>query len=196
MNHVVGQAGIELLSHSRWSAGIGDPRPIGWITVAAYAFTLLLCSIAAKREIDVARRFWYVVAVLMLALGINKQLDLQTWVTEFGRDMAMQYGWYGYRRLVQMVFIAFLFVLGLLGILSIVRWSRLADRHAVRAAFGVLLLLVFVLMRATSFHHIDRWFGLEIAESVTFNATLELTGICVVVWAACGRLWDVGPKRR
>lgn len=181
----------------RWHPGIGDPTLIGWVTVVAYGFAFLFCAAVVRREpIGVGHRFWYIVSILMLCLGINKQLDLQTWFTEFGRDTAMSQGWYAYRRVAQIVFIAGLLLLSLSCAVGMLRWARLADRYAVRAAVGVALLLAFVLMRATSFHHIDAVLGLEVAESVTFNAALELSGVCLVGWAACGRLWDVGPKRR
>lgn len=181
----------------RWHIGIGDPSLIGWVTVAFYAAVFVFCLAVIQREQpNVARKFWFCISLLVFGLGINKQLDLQTWLTEFGRDMAMLHGWYSYRRMVQFGFIAGLMVLGLLCALGMARWARLADQYAVRAAIGLAILLVFVLMRATSFHHLDRLLGIELATNVTFNAAFELVGVCVIGWAACGRLWDVGPKRR
>jgi len=41
-----------------------------------------------------------------LALGINKQLDLQTALTEAGRVLARYQGWYEQRQFVQLVVIA------------------------------------------------------------------------------------------
>ncbi len=184
-------------SDGRWHLGMGDPTLVGGVTVVVYAFAFFFCFAVVRREqMHAARQFWLIVSLLVFSLGVNKQLDLQTWFTEFGRDTAMSQGWYAYRRVAQTVFIAGLLLLSLFCAMGMVRLARLADRYAVRAALGGALLLAFVLLRATSFHHIDVVLGLEVAESVTFNAMLELSGVCLVGWAACGRLWDVGSKRR
>jgi hypothetical protein len=42
----------------------------------------------------------------LFALGINKQLDLQTALTELGRVLALSQGWYEQRQVVQFWFIA------------------------------------------------------------------------------------------
>src|SRR5262249_9076970 len=49
---------------------------------------------------------WRTISVLFLALGINKQLDLQTALTEAGRVLARYQGWYEQRQFVQLVVIA------------------------------------------------------------------------------------------
>ncbi len=181
----------------RWRIGIGDPTFIGWSTAFCYLVVFLFILVVIKREKkDTSRRLWLLLALLMLGLGVNKQLDLQTWLTEFGRDMALQYGWYRDRRVLQIGFVLGLASLCLLSAWGLTRWARFADRYAVRAAWGVALLLVFILMRATSFHHLDVVLGHQLADNVSLNAALELSGVCLVGWAACARLWDVSPKRR
>lgn len=50
-------------------------------------------------------RFWTVTAVAMVVLGVNKQLDLQTWLIEHARRAAFAEGWYDDRRRVQAVFV-------------------------------------------------------------------------------------------
>ena len=49
---------------------------------------------------------------LVCALGVNKQLDLQTLFTQLARDLAMAQGWYEERRRYQ---VAFIIAIGLLG---------------------------------------------------------------------------------
>jgi hypothetical protein len=60
----------------RWEIGIGDPTPLGWITVAAYAAAAVLAwrNAGAARRTAVPHSFWIALTALMLALGINKQL--------------------------------------------------------------------------------------------------------------------------
>ena len=47
-----------------------------------------------------------VLTILLLFLGINKQLDLQTLLNDMGRRMAKANGWYSIRRFYQVIFIA------------------------------------------------------------------------------------------
>lgn len=179
----------------RWHPGIGDPTPIGWITVAAYGGAALLCILCQhKSPQGTQRRFWWLMALVMALLGINKQLDLQTWFTEVGRDMAREQGWYARRRLVQMVFIAWLLLAALTARGWLAKWLVNLDQHAQRAGWGLLLLMVFVLVRAASFHHIDQLLGMSL-QGMRFNAMLELSGIALIAIAAYGRLNMPESKR-
>ena len=82
----------------RWHPGIGDPTFLGWFTAFSYLAAAWLCRRAGRRvrgKHPDARRMrlaWSLMALLMLALGINKQLDLQSWLTYVGKDMAIQQG--------------------------------------------------------------------------------------------------------
>ena len=179
----------------RWHPGIGDPTPIGWITVAAYGSAALLCFWCQRKSPrGDHRHFWWLMALVMVLLGINKQLDLQTWFTEVGRDMAREQGWYARRQWVQMVFITGL----LLAALAVRGWlvKRLVnlDPYARRAGIGLLLLMVFVIVRAASFHHIDALLGMAL-QGMRFNAVLELSGIGVIIFAAYGRLMALGRTK-
>ena len=84
-----------------WHFGIGDPTPIGWFTVFAYLAATIACARvwAVDRQADRIRQpaspvFWMVLTILLLFLGINKQLDLQTLLNDVGRRMAKADGWY------------------------------------------------------------------------------------------------------
>ncbi len=168
----------------RWSPGIGDPTLVGWFTVFAYFATSwavwrLAKRLRAAQSRSYEWRFWQFCAVLLLGLGINKQLDLQSALTELGRVLAKAQGWYEVRRFVQLAFIVFsVAVAGLLWLIL-----SLTLRHAPRATrvalFGLALIGAFVLVRASSFHHVDEmlnagWLGFEL------NWLLELGGILTV----------------
>lgn len=176
----------------RWSPGIGDPTPLGWFTVAAYLVAALLCLRARRlaREERVAgaqhssQTFWSVGAVGLFGLGVNKQLDLQSALTELGRVLAKEQGWYDDRRTVQLAFIAVVLAAALIGLGWLVRVSRKDARRLRLAIVGAAGLAAFVAIRASSFHHVDillreQLFGLR------WNGWLELGGIaCVAVAAA------------
>ena len=65
------------------------------------------------RGSDLLPTFWFALCGVMVFLGFNKQLDLQTCFTQVGRDMAHSEGWYESRRTVQLIFIVILVLLGL-----------------------------------------------------------------------------------
>lgn len=176
------------LPDGRWSPGIGDLSAIGWATVAAYFATALLCAWCARRESVSARRaFWLSVTAVMALLGVNKQLDLQSWLTQTGRDLAHAQGWYVYRQAVQTGFIVALTVGGL----SLLLWLQRATRNLggeIRWAFlGLVLVMLFVLVRAASFHDVDRLLYFKLG-GLRINWIMELGAIGCVGAAAVVRL--------
>jgi hypothetical protein len=103
-----------------WSPGIGDPSPVGWLTVVLYLLAAWICLLCARRSRAASphappgrweRRLWAAFAVVLLALGLNKQLDLQTAFTEVMRGLAREEGWYEARHQYQFAFIGALVVL-------------------------------------------------------------------------------------
>jgi len=174
-----------------WRPGIGDPTFMGWFTVVAYFVAMALAACAAvsspqqqagRRELG-ARTFWWLMTGLLLFLGINKQLDLQTWLTLTGRTMAKSEGWYAQRRVFQSYFIAAIGVGGLT-ITTVLLYSvrnRLKDFGL--AMVGIIFLGCFVLVRAASFHHVDRLLLSEIG-GLRMNWILEIGGIFWVGLAA------------
>jgi hypothetical protein len=182
-------------SDGRWVAGIGDPSALGWVTVAVYLATALLAArnAAAARRSSVPTGFWIALAALMVLLGLNKQLDLQSWFGQTGRDLAIAQGWYHARRQVQ---VAFLIVLAA-SVLLLLLWARRAWAGLwgdYRWAFlGVTLLMVFIVIRAASFHHSDELIGIDLGGTQAGRA-LELVGI-VVIAAACLH-WHAMHRRR
>jgi hypothetical protein len=181
-------------AEGRWVAGIGDPSPMGWITMAAYAAAAAL----AARNVFAARRsaapvgFWLALAVMMLLLGINKQLDLQTWFGQTGRDVALSQGWYEQRRTVQAGFIALLGV-GAMTLVAAARRYWAARWSDYRWVFlGVLLLVVFIVIRAASFHHIDELIHFDLGKT-SLGRALEVVGV-IIIGVACLQ-WHAALRR-
>ena len=114
------------LTQFNWSPGIGDPTVGGWITVVLYFLAAVSCwVIARKLDHDTQeRRIWWSISILFLALGINKQLDLQTALTEAGRVLANFQGWYAKRRLVQLGFIVLVAIFCMIATITLLIWAR------------------------------------------------------------------------
>ena len=181
-----------------WHPGIGDPTFLGWFTVAAYAATALLClrgfrlasapvpptrkGILAAR---MRRRFWLVTAVILVALGINKQLDLQSLVLNLGRTLAKSEGWYESRRAVQYAFIVGVAVAGTAAVAALLWLFRRGGAWVRLAQFGLVTLCTFVIVRAASFHHVDMMLGKDIG-FFRLNHVLELGGIALIAVGALG----------
>ena len=103
---------MDFISELQWRPTIGDPTFMGWFTVAAYAVGGGLAAWTGGRKVDGdgksqrrSRRVWLAVAVLMMCLCINKQLDLQSLFTDLGRVIAHHQGWYEQRRGFQKWFV-------------------------------------------------------------------------------------------
>ncbi len=186
----------------RWRPGIGDPTVMGWVTVAAYFLAAFGSYRAAWLEPmpDGTRRpgsrpskFWLVLATVLVALGINKQLDLQSLATQIGRDVVRTRGLYSERRELQVGFIVAV-VIVCSGTLATFLWSaRRSLRHRWLALVGMLFILGFVVIRAASFHHVDAFLAARLG-GVRWNWILELGGI-IVIGLAAARMYLSRPTR-
>lgn len=214
----------------QWSVGIGDPTVMGWLTVVAYFAAAWLClrafmvekagpprpyrqAIGALWRVvrkhwpappAPARRagLWLVLAFLLAALGVNKQLDLQSLLTEIGRVTAIESGWYENRRAVQVGFIGATLVTAAACLVALGWLVRGHVRDFRLALGGMVVLLGFVIVRATSFHDMDSLIRSDVG-GLELNWVLELGGIVIVAVAAGQRLrrggaplwrgWGDGP---
>ena len=200
-----------------WRLGFGDPTVIGWVIAVCYLAAAVLCVWAlfvARMGARLARRwrgperrrrdrtkayqasflFWGLLCVLFLFLGVNKQVDLQTWLTEWGRDLATSQGWYEQRAQVQTVFVVVIVGGGLLTMTILLRMTRdLLPRH-VPAFVGMILLGCFVASRALSFHELNDVLDWAPA-GIKFRWMLEMAGIAIVGLCAAMNCWwyRLGP---
>lgn len=183
---------------ARWHLRVGDPDAISWFIVFAYAVAFVL-ALRAYRSAKAAERLlsmphpdesrsqrsmkqlWLLITVTVCALGINKQLELQTLAIQTVRDRAYAHGWYGRRREYQVAFILAVILVGVIGTTLAVVWLRGVFRRVWLAIAGISMLVVFVIVRAASFHYVDKVLALG---SVRINHLLELSGIGMIAVAA------------
>ena len=164
-----------------WSPGIGDPTVFGWAVVVGYFVAFLFCLRAGQVYILRYGRLglWHVLAAAMFLLGVNKQLDLQTLFTDAGRSYARDLGIYDQRRWYQAVFIMLLAVSAAVAAIF-VSVSAVKSAWQLRVATaGLILLFGFVVIRAASFHYVDRMLGWDLG-GVLLNHALEILGIALV----------------
>ena len=92
---------LSVIVNGHWRPGIGDPTFIGWLITAEYLVTSVFCGICAMRTGRISpidrsrfhRLFWWGLAVIMLIMGTNKQLDLQCLFIAVIKKMALAQGW-------------------------------------------------------------------------------------------------------
>jgi hypothetical protein len=168
-----------------WHPKIGDPSFMGWFTVGSYFGCAILSFIVALASQKGDRRsffFWGMISIFMIVLGINKQLELQSLLTEVGRQIAKAQGWMDQRRIVQFWFIVAFGTTTMTAFLLIAIIMRNLFRQHILVFTGLFVLLTFVITRAASFQHFDEMLGMRFF-GAKMNWLLELTGIFSIVIA-------------
>lgn len=179
-----------------WEALVGDPTPLGWIVFFAYLWAGWLCWRAYRAAgAPPARRqewFWALLALLMLVLGLNKQLDLQTALIHAGRAVVRSRT--GLSRGEASVYAAFALALaGAAGLYLLVRLSWPPAAHHALALAGAACLVCFVLMRVSDFQHVPIFLG---ARALQWSWLVELAAIGLVGGGAVARVRRAAPPAR
>lgn len=184
----------EFLSQIYWRPRIGDASFMGWLTVAAYGLTAVLCLVAALKGGAGAsgdesggarsqRRLWLGISAVMAFLCLNKQLDLQSLLTNIGRIVANRGGWYDGRRTIQFWFVVAVGLASVAAFVFLVRKTRSIFRGRAWLLLGLSMLLLFVVMRAASFHHVGEFLEKRVL-GLKMNWLLELGSIALVAVSA------------
>jgi len=193
---------LQDLSMSGWHFGIGDPTLLGWLTVAAYLLAAALCVICAWR-VDLIfrdsytnqhRLIWGGLALLMLGLGINKQLDLQTLFSSFIRTTAARGGWYEYGQRLQVVFVIGLVAVSLGMVIGIGYWMRHVWRRYWLLLLGTLALARYIIVRVASFYEVPLPRLSRLTGGFQINWLLEIIGALLVAAAAALNLRARQPE--
>ncbi len=172
---------------AQWHPKIGDPSFVGWFITGGYAVLVLVIvlllvklkspAVGAPRALF---RFWILALVFYALLGLNKQMDLQTYITATGRCMSRAEGWYKQRREFQML-LAFAALAGGSVLMLVVLYGfRSVLRRCFLAILGAGLSSVYVALRLISMHHVDTILRMHVF-AVKVHALLEIAGIVLVL---------------
>ena len=114
-------------------------------------------------------------------------------LTLHGREILRDAGLHDIRRPIQVAFILGVAATAAgsvaLGLWRARRWSWPCRF----ATLGLGLQAAFVVIRATSFHHVDTLLGLRLGD-LKFNLLLESIGLVVILWAALA-CWAKGRAK-
>ena len=160
----------------------GDHSFYGWATVFLYFLACLCTSYQAKLAKTNQENgfFWLGLTLLLIFLGLNKQLDLQTNFTEWLRETAKLHGWYEQRRNPQLVFVTLMGLAVPLLLISLRAFLYNSWQRYKLTWIGIVLLVVFVLVRVASFHHVDTFFYKTIG-SLRYYQALEMVAISLII---------------
>lgn len=175
---------LNMMERITWRPGIGDPSLMGWVTVFSYFLTALFCFFVMRASPKKCR-FWRVLTVLLLFLGINKQLDLQSLITNIGKIVVNDLGLYHLRFYIQLSFIFLVLFVALMIMRFFWGYLRSFSFKLFPAFIGVVFLCSFIIVRALSFHYFDfliaeTWMGFRV------NVILELGSL---IWIACSAVF-------
>ena len=200
---------MRMIAYIEWHLGFGDNNVMGWAITVAYFIAAILCLVvggaARKRgrvlqggrindeggsgKRDRSYIFWYIVAGLLVVMGVNKQLELQVLLTQWGREIAKAQGWYDGRRVAQGRFLRVLAAAGGAALVYLGWVIRRGFWRQVGALVGVVALACFVVIRAASIEHVDQWLGSGVAGGVQVHVALESGGIVIIAVTALCNLW-------
>lgn len=167
----------------RWRLGIGDPTIEGWLICTLYFIGFILSfkkSINVKVNSTVSHKTWTFISLTLLFLSLNKQLDLQTLISDTGRAIAINLELMEQRHIFKRVFIL---VVALCGIIFLIKYKENVvsfNKNYHLAFVGMTTLITFVFLRAISFHIFSDTFN-NMLENIYFFKALELTSILILL---------------
>jgi hypothetical protein len=168
-----------------WRFGADDPTILGWVTTASYFLAAFLCVRAAFivrnnfGAFGLATQPWWLLAGILIALGTNKELDLQTLLIDIARGLATTEGWYNHRRIVQEAFVMVVVIAGALVAWRFVRrYRHFISKHPATMA-GLALVLLYCLLRVADIDHLEGFGSNQFTSE--FLWPLEMSGLILLL---------------
>ena len=189
------------------SSLVGDHSLGGWAIFFVYLVAAWLSGRNARDSADLAeaggrrvaqarsrRRFWFVLALLLLLLGVTRQFDLQTLAANLMRGLLDADGVYDERSGLQIGLIVAIGAFGTAGLLIALVSLRKAEPSVLVALLGAGLLVLFTVIRAVSLHAIDQALGHGVGlPFLKVNSLVELGLLSLI--AVAGFLFDRNLRR-
>ena len=167
---------LQFCAELSWHPGLRNYDLYGVTLTALYA---VATGFAATRARQRGGWFWTLAAAYLLLLTLNKQLDLQTFLTQTGRCVARYQGWYGERRIAQAdvaYVIAGLMAAAFAATVTLIRVNRLM-------VTGLALITAFLALRILSFHNTDILLQLPLYGYPLYQF-IEMSSVLLLIYAA------------
>lgn len=164
----------------------GDPTIGGWLVASAY---VLAGVYVARRRCGAngdRRRALTVLALVLVALGLNKQLDLHEAAFVAAREGVRALGWDAHKRLLQLAGVGLVLAVGVVGAVLLARFARRVRPWPRSFALAAVVFVGFGALRVAAFVGLLR--GYAWLESFVLVG-VELVVIALVVRGV--REWTV-----
>lgn len=174
----------------------GHLTGLGWTMFALYLVAALLSFRAAATLVRSpqsavssmpacsTRCVWIWFGIVLAALGVNKPLNLQTWLIELGRQIANKEHLMAHRNeLFALFFAGFTLAIIALLVTIVFRWRELIVRFARQSPLalgGFGLICAYIVIRAADIDHVDETMGFDL-ERIPFLWLLEAGGLLLII---------------
>ena len=164
---------------------VGYTITAGYLLSSLLLFYSLFCrancceSMGSKRS----TLLWSASATLALLLGINKQLDVQTYLTQWGRELSRNWGIYSGRRNAQLLASILIISLVVAAAVYAIVFVRKVGWGLRVAILGLAICMAYVVLRLISIPHVDHWFRVDVG-GWKMSWIVELTGVGVTLVGA------------
>jgi hypothetical protein len=187
-----------------WHFEYDNPTILGWTVVAFYGVAALSCVVAAislsskssrhsERGPGRSARIWWLLALALAFLGVNKQLNLQTLMIVVLRRLSFAGGWWEQRRAAQLFFsLVFGIGVGLLLSWLAFRYRNFFNENR-HVFWGVIVLGIFVALRAATINHADAFLRLHLRDK-NWAWILEISGSVLIGIGAVRQTAGQCPK--
>lgn len=167
-----------------WKVEKGDSSVMGWFITCYYLFVFILSFYLIKKIAPHIKNkkylwFWYGVIILIMMIGINKQLDIQMLLADYARLYAKMSGIFQNRKPFQHKIISLLATIGISIFFILIYKLWHAPKITWFALIGFSILFSFPLIRLVSLHRIESLLYVSVL-SIKVVDVLEIIGISIV----------------
>lgn len=142
---------------------------------------------------DEIRWFWATLFVILVLLGINKQLDFQTLAGDIMRTMAKIQGWYETRKSFQIHIMSMLAGCSAALLTFILYKMRKARPDVIPALMGIIILIGFIVLRGVSLHSIDDVLSTRIA-GFRLYGWIEFFGLALIAFSVIEKIRNIAHR--
>jgi hypothetical protein len=165
-----------------------------WITAALYFWGTYGCRATAIRLKvgSVEARAWTAIAVLLALLGVSELLQLQPAITNFGRSIAFDEGWYWHRQGIQAAFTKIGAATTVVFSLGLFLSARRTSLECAIALVCAVMIVGYILVRAVSLHQVDALL-LRTTFGLHWSRIPEFAGSVIILLSSLSRRLKAMP---